>query len=184
MRNEGGVVMEGKVAAKKGLLPESSPSVLRWAAMVGGELVLLLCVFLIMLFQDGGLDVGYWFHNPVTEASVYGSMVVMLLITGLFPDFFRSFVYSLKKEEEITIVQLKRSLLSVKLAMVTAVVFDLFVMIFCFVSMMRNMSFPGVADAVWPMGLSLYAGYAIHGILPVIFLLPVYARVKVRLISM
>lgn len=176
--------MEKKAVKNTNVISTESKNVFQFLLLVVGEALLLLFLFLITIFQDVGLDIITWFHNPVSECSVYGTTLLVLFITGLFPDFLRAFVYTLKKQEEITVIQVKKSLLAVKLAMITAVVSQLFVLVFCYVSMLRDMHGTLSDQVLFPTTLALYGGCAIYGILAVLMLLPVYARLKVRLISM
>lgn len=156
--------------------------IVNWIFAVCGELILLICVFGVIHFINRDMDakeIIFWFEEPVTEITVYGLTLAVLLITGLLPDFLRSFVYGLMKKESITTTRLKRSLFSVKLAMISAVVFDLFALIFDFVSITSSLFEMPEMSVLLP----LYGGGAIHGILPTILLLPIYARLKIRLIS-
>lgn len=159
--------------------------IINWISAVCGELILLICVYgaygVIHLLHTemDAREMFSWFEEPVTEIAVYGLTLVVLLITGLLPDFLRSFVYGLMKKESITTTRLKRSLFSVKLAMISAVIFDLFSLIFNFVSITSSL----FEMPEWTVLLPIYGGTAIHGILPTILLLPIYARLKIRLIS-
>lgn len=144
-------------------------------------LILLLVLFLLSRFMDPGLDLS-WFHTPVILWVVCAMTLLMVTITGLLPDFLRSFVYSPKKQEEITAGQLKRSLLSVKLAMITAITTQLFATAFNYVSLLTSVHSDDTA--VMSAGLAILAGSSVYGILVVLILLPVYARLKIRLISL
>lgn len=163
---------------------DKSKKVVEFIALVIGELVLLFFLFFFTYLQDPGLKI-MSFHDSISACIVVGAPLIMLLITGLMPDFLRSFVYTLKQREEITAVQIKKSLFSVKLAMITAVVSQLLMLAYCFVSMMNGLDLAaGNFELVLAAGMGVFGGMAIYGILPVIILLPVYARLKVRLISM
>ena len=152
---------------------------------VAGELVFLFFMFFMARLMDPSLE-RTWFHDAVSEGLIYGSVLAILLITGLLPDFFRSFIYAFKQPEEITVQMLKRSLFSMKLAMITAMVSEAFGIVISFVSMIYGnilLGYSSLSAETLPICLMGLGGAAIHGILVVIVLLPVYARLKVRLIS-
>lgn len=151
------------------------------AVVLVGELILLLVLFLLSRFMDPGLDLS-WFHTPVILWVVCAMSLLMVTVTGLLPDFLRSFVYSLKKQEEIAAIRLKRSLLSVKLAMITAITTQLFATAFNYVSLLTSVHSDDTA--VMCAGLAVLAGSSVYGILVVLILLPVYARLKIRLINL
>lgn len=181
--------MEAKSEEKINTKLAKSNKIHKFILAFTGEFVLLLFLISLIRLQDPSLNVIDWFHNPVSEWIVYGSMLIMLLITGMFTDFLRSFTYTLKLPEEITAQKLKRSLFSIKLAMVTAVVSELLVLVHCFVSMMisiynANGSLTEVLPNLLPISSAILGGNAIYGIVAIIILLPVYARVKIRLISL
>lgn len=129
---------------------------------------------------------GMWFHHSETELIVYGSLSVMLLATGLLPDFFRIFLYQWKEMDEVSEAQLKRSLLAVKLGMATAGASQLLSMILGFVDMLGHFDTLSASMSSWLAlynGLILYGGSAVHGILAIMILLPLYAWLKSRLIA-
>ncbi len=112
-------------------------------------------------------------------------MLIMLLVTGLLPDFGRSFIYSLKQQEEINAVMVKKSLLSVKVALAATVAAQIFELIFAYVGMMEGwIGSVNSWESVLPACMAVFGGNAVYGIIAIIILLPVYARLKVRLISM
>lgn len=181
----GGDFMRTKIVEKADAPSQKPQNVYRFLLLVVGEALLFLFLFLAGYLMDSHLDVRFWFSEPVSASAVYGTVLLMLLISGLLPDFLRSFVYSLKNREQITKMQIERSLLSVKLAMAAAVAAELFVLVFSFVSMMSGLlAFAGELEEVLPASLAAFGGMAVHGVLAVIILLPVYARLKVRLLSM
>lgn len=164
---------------------DNSNHLLKFIAAIAGEIVLILFLFLFTRFLDKSLDIKFWFHELTCELIVYGATLIMLLITGLLPDFFRSFTYGLKQPETISAVQVKKSILSVKLAMTTTVIVNLFVLIYSYVSLLANLhTVSAPAEESLPASLALLGGESIYGILAVIVLLPVYARLKKRLISL
>lgn len=173
--------MDTKILEKTTAFSEKPKNVLRFLSLFAGELILLFVLFLLSRFMDPRLDFS-WFYNPVILWAVCVMILLVMAITGLLPDFLRSFVYSLKKQEEITARQLKRSLLSVKLAMITAVTAQLFAMAFNYVSLLASV--PADNTAAMSAGLTILNGSFIYGILAVLILLPVYARLKIRLISL
>ena len=152
--------------------------------LIAGEIALLLFLFLVTRFHDRGLQMN-WFHNAVSEWVVAGSVFIALLVAGLFPDFLRSFVYMLKEKETITTIQVQKSLMAVKLAMAVAIVSNLFVLVFLFVSMAESFTiYADQLETLFPYSLEALGGNAIYGLLAVMLLLPVYARLKIRLLSM
>lgn len=159
-------------------------NILKLILFIVGEIVMLSFLFLIVQV-DAHVNI-IWFYNVGSILSVYGTTLLMLLNTGVLPDFFRSFIYCLKQPEDITEIQVKRSLLSIKLAMVTAVVAELFELSFCFVSMMNNFSSMDISKESWAVFLNLtaFGGCTLYGILAVLILLPVYVRLKIRFILM
>lgn len=171
--------MDAKVIGRSNVISDKSGRIFKFLFLVVGEVALLSFLLYCTWFQDR--EVSPWFHNTIGELGVFGSVLILLFISGLLPDFLRSFVYSLKEADEITVIQVKRSLLSVKLAMMIAVASQLLVLVYLYVSMVQNSFLAGEVSLVV---LAAYGGNAIYGILAVIVLLPVYARLKVRLFSM
>lgn len=123
--------MYAKIEKETKVSSDKSKKVVEFIALVIGELILLFFLFFFTYLQDPGLKIAS-FHDSISACIVVGAPLIMLLITGLMPDFVRSFVYTLKQQEEITAVQVKKSLFSVKLAMVTAVISQLLVLVYCF----------------------------------------------------
>lgn len=175
--------MDAKVIGRDNVISDKNRRIPRFLLLVGGEVVLLSFLLYFTWVQDR--EVRSWFHNPINELIVFGSILILLFIAGLLPDFLRSFVYSLKEADKITVVQVQRSLLSVKLAMAIAVASQLLVLVYLYVSMVQNTFLTAEALGEFSLVvLAAYGGNAIYGILAVIALLPVYARLKVRLFSM
>ena len=81
----------------------------------------------------------------------------------------------------MTTLQLKRSLLSVKLAMITVAVTLVFALAFNFVSLMSSVSYD--IPSILLVGLAMWGGGSVYGILLVFLLLPVCVRIKIRLLS-
>lgn len=151
---------------------------------IAGELLLLLFLGKIVRLSVSDLEL-VWFQNGLAALTIFGSVVIMLLITGLFPDFLRSFVSSLKQKEGITAVQIKRSLLSVKLTMITAIVSWLFLSAVSFVPFMAELStFEGDLGAYLTLIFADQSAGFLYSIVVVLILLPIHTRLKVRLISM
>ena len=160
------------------------PRAVRIVLAVAGGLAFFLFLYFYMYVVDFHFSL-QWFANPDVLAVVFGAPLILLLVTGLFPDFWRSFVYCVKREEDITILQVKKSLFSVKLAMVTALAADLLSAIYRSVVIMVNVSNDSYSsfESFFPVLIWLI-GSLIYGVIVVLLLLPVYARLKVRLLSM
>lgn len=175
--------MDAKVVGRSNVISDKNRRISKFLFLVVGEVALLSFLLYFTWVQDR--EISAWFHNTSNELVVFGSVFILLFISGLLPDFLRSFVYSLKEADEITVIQVKRSLLSVKLAMTIAVASQLLVLVYLYVSMMQDSFLTAeVPGEVSLVVLAAYGGNAIYGILAVIVLLPVYARLKVRLFSM
>ncbi|MCI8463801.1 MAG: hypothetical protein HFG25_12820 [Lachnospiraceae bacterium] len=176
--------MRGKAMETVKASSDQSKRGIKIALFILGEAIILLAVFLFMKLQDTGLAMA-WFHNPAGETAVFGTTLLMLLVTGLFPDFLHAFVYCVKNPEELTAVQVKKSLLSVRLAMLTAIIADLLVLIYCFVAMINSITaYSDRLGEVLPYSLAALGGNAIYGLIVTLILLPVYARLKAQMISM
>lgn len=165
----------------------NSKNITGLALAIVDELVMLLVLFFLIRLQDLDFPLIY-FSQTAIELPVYGMPLLMLLVTGLLPDFFRCFVYSLKKQK-IMVKQVKRSLLSVKLAMATAVTAQLLASVYSFALLWDNYeTYLGLekndASIVLAGNLSVWGGMFVHGLVVAAVLLPVYARMKIRLISM
>ncbi|WP_300804299.1 hypothetical protein, partial [uncultured Acetatifactor sp.] len=94
--------------------------------------------------------------------------------------------YQWKEMDEVSEAQLKRSLLAVKLGMATAGASQLLSMILGFVDMLGHFDTLSASMSSWLAlynGLILYGGSAVHGILAIMILLPLYAWLKSRLIA-
>ena len=169
-----------KIYKETNVSPNNFQNVLGFLRLLGEELIVLGAVLKLSFFLDSSLDFA-WFHDPVGLMTICAMVLLMLAITGLFPDFLHAFAYSAQKQKEVTTLQLKRSLLSVKLAMITAIVTLVFALAFNFVSLMSSVSY----DIPYALiaGLTVWGGSSVYGILFVLLLLPVYARIKIRLFS-
>lgn len=113
------------------------------------------------------------------------AIVGVLLSAGLLTDFLHSFVYALTKAEGVSAVQVKKSLLSVKTAMAAAATVDMLVLVYSYVSAMLGAwtwSVDKLAETM-PLSLAILCSCAFSGVLAVLILLPIYARLKVRLID-
>lgn len=176
--------MEKKCVKELNTASGKSDNGYKFILPVAGELVFLLFMFFMAWLLDPSVELT-WFHDAVSVGLIYGSVLVILLITGLLPDFFRSFIYAYKQPEEITAQMLKRSLFSMKLAMITAMISEALDIVLSFMAMIYGNIVQGLSLSAetLPISLMVLGGNAIHGILVVIVLLPVYARLKVRLIS-
>ncbi len=162
-----------------------SPGIPKWIPFVAGEIAVVLFVYLLVRLQDWGLD-PMWFRSPVSVGILYGTMLVMLLVTGLLPDFLHAFLYSFQQPEKIEKVPLRRALLSVKLALGTVLVAGLADFAYSFVSMAVSFSYmspqESAGGAAQMLSMAFLAGSLVHGIFPVLLLLPVYARLKIKLL--
>lgn len=177
--------MESKIMGKVNAAPDNSKNVLKLISLFVGELVFLAVLFLLIRCLDSSLDAG-WFYNSGSTMVVCFAIFGTLLITGLLPDFLRSFVYTLKQREEVTAVQVKKSLLSVNTAMAAAVAADLLVLVYSYILAMAT-TWSNSADDLartMPLSLAILGSCAVSGLLAVIILLPVSVRLKARLISM
>ena len=75
--------------------------------------------------------------------------------------------------------------MAVKLAMAVAIVSNLFVLVFLFVSMAESFTiYADQLETLFPYSLEALGRNAIYGLLAVMLLLPVYARLKIRLLAM
>ena len=173
--------MVKKIYKETNVSSNNSQNVMGFLRLLGEELIVICAVLLLsFFFMDSGLDFA-WFHDPVALTTICAMVLLMLAITGLFSDFLHAFTYSAQKQKEVAALQLKRSLLSVKLAMITAIVTLVFALAFNFVSLMTSVSYdiPSALTA----GLAVWGGSSFYGILIVFLLLPVYASLKIRLLS-
>lgn len=158
----------------------NSPNGLGFLRLLGEELIVIFAVLLLSFLMDPGWDY-VWFYSPVVLITICAMVLLMLAITRLFPDFLHAFTYSAQKQKEVTALQLKRSLLSIKLAMITAIAAQVFSSAFGYVSLMTSVSYD---DAfALSVGLAVWGGSSVYGILFVLLLLPVYVRIKNRLFS-
>ena len=173
--------MAKKIHTETNVSSNNSQNVLGFLRFLGEELIVLCAVLMLsFFFIDPGLDFA-WFHDPVVLTIICAMVLLMLAITGLFPDFLHAFVYSVQKQKEVTTLQLKRSLLSVKLAMITVAVTLVFALAFNFVSLMSSVSYD--IPSILLVGLAMWGGGSVYGILIVFLLLPVCVRIKIRLLS-
>ena len=166
---------------KETFASERSEGILRFVMHIIGEAVLLL-VLLFFVQTDAKVEWA-WFYDFAGLLSLYGTVLVMLLITGLLSDFFNSFAYSLKKQSNVTTIKIKRSLLALQTTMLTAVAAQAVIVIFYYVSLMSD-PYNDLSGNISAVTFAILGGGAIYGALTVVILLPVWARLKARLISM
>lgn len=144
---------------------------------IAEELLLFLYLFYILSI---GKNTIRWMCNFMGIWAVYGSVFLILLITGLLKDFVKAFSYLFKKKEEIAEISLKRALLSVKAAMAMAVLSNLFKQIIVFIQISNGYQSIELFREGLFVSLAGFGGNAIHGVVAVILLLPVYIRLRLK----
>ena len=84
--------MAKKIHTETNVSSNNSQNVLGFLRFLGEELIVLCAVLMLsFFFIDPGLDFA-WFHDPVVLTIICAMVLLMLAITGLFPDFLHAFV--------------------------------------------------------------------------------------------
>lgn len=177
--------MEAKMVKKADTGVDQSKRIFKLFFIILGEAALLAVLLLMFRVMEDSVELKTIFYTG-TISIVCAAVVGTLLVTGLLRDFLRSFVYLLKQAEDIAAVQVKRSLLAVKVSIAAAVVSDLMVVVYFYIVGMMT-SWGKSADELtelMPLILGTVGSYAAIGLVVVFVLLSVYARLKARLINM
>lgn len=165
---------------KKGSEKFSKNKVFKFAMLLVGEAALFLFLFLFPLWH---FEMSLWIWDSISACIVFGGLFIILLFTGLLPDFLRAFVYDLKEPETIEPAKLKKSALSVKISMKAVLALQLFDLVCSYAATMAGLFDLEEIKNLAILCLGRCASHAICGTLAVLALLPVYARLKIMLIE-
>jgi len=144
---------------------------------VAAELLLVAFLGLMYQYMTAGADVRL-FMNGLQGLAVLGTMVFVLLITGLLRSFFEAFVYGFGRADGIEKVHLAKCRVSVQAAAVSAVLGGLLGTIVCAIDILSRSSLEGSEYLDWFFSVALSG--CLYGILVALLLLPVSARLKVK----
>lgn len=147
---------------------------------IAGELLLFLFMGMVIKLSINDLDL-VWLKDEFAAFIIFSAILLLLLITGLIPDFLRSFVYCFTYKENISVVQLKRSIFSVKLAMFTALIVQFFISVLYFISFMAELNtFDGEVMTYITVVFAEIGAQFICSIAIILLLFPIYVRLKMK----
>lgn len=164
------------------LMQESSESYKRdikeWFRFIIGVVVLTFVVWLTIIMWGGYGAISYFIDAPIF-IYVVGMTIVVMSIAGVLKDFLKAFPLAMKKIASTDIHQLKKSLLAVKTAVVTINVVGLLSFGIGVVTILTKLTDPTVIGPhVLVASLSV-----MYGLVVTLLLIPVYMRLKGKLIE-
>ena len=164
------------------IMQESSENYKRdireWLRFMIGVAALVFVVWLTIIMWGGLGAVAYFIDVPIF-IYVLAMTVLVMSIAGVFKDFIKAFPLALRKFASTEIRQLKKSLLAVKTAMVTVNVvggltFGIGVVTAC--RALSDMADFGVRVLIAMLSI-------LYGLAVTLLLIPIYMRLKAKLIE-
>lgn len=146
-------------------------------AMLG--VVGLLFVVALMIISWGGIiAIGYFIDVPTAVCIVLASFFI-LAISGMWKDFWRAFKIAWEKKTIANVSQIKKSMLAIKTEIIALATSGVVMTQISFVELLRRLTDPETIGPFIAMAfLSVF-----YGILFSMCLLPVYMRLKGKLIE-
>ncbi len=164
------------------LMQESSENYKRdireWFGFMLGVAVLAFVVWLTIIMWGGFGAVGYFIDVPIFIYVMVMTILVMC-IAGVLKDFVKAFPLALKKFASTEIRQVKKSLLAVKTAMISINVVGMMSFGIGIVTSFRELS--DMASFGVRVLVSILS--VIYGLAVTLLLIPIYMRLKAKLIE-
>ena len=142
---------------------------------IAGEILLFVFLSLLLKWMNPTANIPYYRQGP-QFCMVLGTVIIMLLITGLLPHFFKSFLYGFGQTDCADRNIYTKCLLSVKTAILTSLISGLRATT---VSVMDILSRSDVEKHVG-LFLSVASTGFLYGIIIAILLMPLYIRLKAK----
>lgn len=142
-----------------------------------GEIVLFIFLGLFLKWINPTANIPIYQEGP-QFCMVLGSVIIMLLITGLLQYFFKSFLYGFGQTNSADRAQLTKCLLSVKTAIGTALISGLLATTVSVMDILSRSAVEGTKHI--GIFLSAAATGLLYGIIIAVLLMPLYIRLKTK----
>lgn len=146
-------------------------------------IAILLCIVAYIMVMVGGVGAIHNFIDIPTLISVVGIMILVLAIAGMLKDFFKAFPTALKRGELENKVQIQKLMLAIKTAIygvniggILTFIIGLVVSLYVWSSMECEPESLSIWMAVALLGI-------VYGIVITLVLIPIYIRLKAKLIE-
>ncbi len=164
------------------LMQESSQNYKRdrreWIRFIIGVVVLVFVMWLTIIMWGGIETVGFFVDFP-SLLYVLIMTVIVMVISGRLKDFMKAFPLTMKNIASTEIRQVKRSLLAVKTAIVTINIVGVMAAVIGAIIICGKLS---AIEALGP-NLAVAMISVCYGLVGTMLLIPIYARLKAKLIE-
>lgn len=106
-----------------------------------GELFLLLLIILAIIISNGISGIPYFFDIP-TLFIITAIIMIMLLSTKMTTAFFKSFQFFIRIKDTVSVKELEKSLLAVKLVAITSCIACAIELVICIIAFLHSLSDP------------------------------------------
>lgn len=149
-----------------------------WVGFMVGIMALIFIVWLTIVMWGGIESVGLFIDYPIF-IYVMSMTILVMGIARMLKDFIKAFPLALKKLVSTEIRQVKKSLLAVKTAMLTINVVGILSFGIGVVTMLRALDEP---TAIGPHLVAAFLN-VIYSMVATLLLIPIYMRLKAKLIE-
>lgn len=154
----------------------------RWTKIgtILGFLLMIVMIYVVLFRLTEGYKHIAWFLDPASFCYLIGITVLVLLASGMLPDFIRAFFISYGKKTAVSIQEAGQALTAVKTALATL----LFSGVLSFTAGFLALSDPPVNAKTLLPNMGSASLTVFYGILLALLLLPTAARTKRTLLNM
>ena len=149
-------------------------------SLVAGEIIIVIFWMVFLQWMNPKVE-AVFFQDSLSLGLITGMVLIMLLVTGTFKNFVYAFVYCVEQNPDITVLQMKKSLFSLKLSMVTALLSGVSMAFVTIIDIFVHLSVEQVD--FWGMFFYIPCLCILYGVLAVMLLLPIYARLRKKSLS-
>lgn len=152
----------------------------RVIALIAGEVIPALILLMFLRFNNPYVQAAYY-QDSLAFFLIVAMVACVLICTGTIKNFGLAFVYCIEQNAEVTIAQIKTALFAVKLSMVTALLTSISMAIMMVIDILGHL-YMDQAE-MWGFMFSVPCISILYGVLAVILLVPIYARLRVMAIE-
>lgn len=145
-----------------------------------GFLLMTVLIYIVLFRLTESYKHIAWFLDPVSFCYLIGITVLVLLASGMLPDFVRAFFISYGKKTAVSVKEAKQTLAAMKTAMATLLLSG---MLSFFVGFIVLADSPVDAKTLVP-NMASASLTVFYGVLLVLLLLPTAARIKQTLLNL
>lgn len=149
--------------------------------IVGEVAIIVLCALFFGLYVRESGIAALLYSDGLTLIQIVCMIFVILFATGLLKEFGYAFMYCVRNDSKETAAQIRKAAFSVKLSMVTALLTGAVITIMMVIGVVYS-TLPEQPEYFSPLFATASTGI-LYGITIVVLLLPVYARLKSKIIT-